>query len=86
MRRLDIDNVARIGLMFLDGDKFENVMTDKLSLDYDDVNYVYNDFNELKVSMLKLERISPELNISTVLWQLRPDNRDRKSTRLNSSH
>ncbi len=74
MRVLDIDNVARIGLMYIDGDKFENVMTDKFSLDYDDVNYIHDDFNELKIALLKLERINPDLDISTVLWQLRPDN------------
>lgn len=73
-RILDIDNIARIGLMFLDGDKVGNVMLDRFSLDYDDVTYDHEDFRDLKTAMTKMERINPDLDITTVLWQLRPDN------------
>ena len=71
---LDIDNIARIGLLFIDGDKFENVLIDKLSLDFDDINYFHDDFMELKVSLLKLSLINPDMDIKPVLWQPRPDN------------
>ncbi len=73
-RVLDIDNIARIGLMYLDGDLVENVMLDKLSLDYDDVTYNHEQFYELKSALTKTERINPDLDITAVLWQLRPDN------------
>lgn len=76
LRKLDIENVARIGLMFLDGDKFEDVLLDKLSIDYDDVNYNHEYFSELKGTLLKIEKINPDLNVTGVLWQLRPDNPD----------
>jgi hypothetical protein len=75
-RFLDIDNVARIGLMYIDGDKLEDVLVDKLTLDYDNVNYDHICFNDLKIAVLKLERINPDLSLTAILWQLRPDNRE----------
>lgn len=71
---LDVDNVARIGLMYLNGDLVENVMLDKLSLDYDDVTYNHEYFKELKIALTRMERINPDLDVTAVLWQLRPDN------------
>jgi hypothetical protein len=59
---LDVDNIARIGLMYLDGDKAENVMKDRLSLDYDDVTYDHADFLALKTAMTRMERINPEIS------------------------
>lgn len=73
-RELDIDNIARIGLMYLDGDKFETVLTDKFCTDYDDVNYNHEYFNELKIALLKAQRINPDFAIAAFLWQLRLDN------------
>lgn len=85
LRVLDIENVARIGLMYIDGDKFENVLLDKFSMDYDDVNYNHEDFKELKIAILNLEEINPDLNIATILWQLRPDNRNMIVPVINGS-
>jgi len=73
-RVLDIDNVARIGLMFIDGDKLEEVLLDKLSTDYDDINYHHEYFMELKTTLMKIEKINPDLSLFAILWQLRPDN------------
>jgi hypothetical protein len=73
-RMLDVDNVARIGLMFLDGDKLEQVLLDKLSTDYDDINYHHEYFRDLKTTLTKIERINPNLKLFAILWQLRPDN------------
>ena len=72
---LDIDNVARIGLMFLDGDKLENVLVDRYNYDITDISYHHNAFNDLKISLLNLELINPDLKLTAMLWQLRPDNR-----------
>ena len=73
---LDIDTVAKIGLMYIDGDKFEEVLLDKLTISCDDINYHHEYFNDLKIALLKLEKISPRLGITAILWQLRPDNRN----------
>lgn len=72
----DIGEIARIGLMFLDGDRLEDVLRDKYSTDPDDINYNPEIFNDLKITLMKIEKINPELGLGTVLWQLRPDNRD----------
>lgn len=74
LRQSDTDNVARIGLMFLDGDLLGNVLKDKFSLDYDDVDYNYEQFTSLKIVLLKIEKINPDLSLIAVLWERRPDN------------
>jgi hypothetical protein len=71
---LDIDIVARIGLMYLDGDKLETVLINKTSASTDDITYEHAQFNELKISLLRLERINPDLKLNAVLWQQRPGN------------
>lgn len=71
---LDVDCVARIGLLYIDGDKLEDVLIDKVSTSTDDITYNHEYFNELKISLLKLEKINPELNLTAVLWQSRPNN------------
>jgi hypothetical protein len=69
---LDIDNIARIGLMYIDGDLFEDVLLDKAGhTDYD-----FDKFNQLKISLLKLEKISPTLDIAAILWRSYPTNKD----------
>jgi hypothetical protein len=68
--KLDIDNIARIGLIYLDGDKLEDILLDK----YGHTDYHFENFNAVKKSLLKLERIDPGLDLTAVLWQLRPDN------------
>ena len=75
MRALDIENIGRIGLMFIDGDLLRDVMADPFTCDEDDTNYNIPAFNELKVALLKIERINPDLYISGVLWQCYPANK-----------
>lgn len=67
---LDIDSVAKIGLMFLDGDCLEDILLDR----YGHPDYDFDNFNACKIVLLKLERINPNLGLTAVLWQLRPDN------------
>ncbi len=69
---LDIDSVARIGLMFLDGDALENILLDR----YGHPDYDFDHFNSCKITLLKLERMNPTLGLTAVLWQLRPDNEE----------
>ncbi len=66
---LDIDSVARIGLLFLDGDALEEVLLDR----YGHPDYDFDRFNSCKIALMKLERINPRLGLTAVLWQLRPD-------------
>lgn len=68
--KLDIENVARIGLMYLDGDKLEEILLDR----YGDTDYDFDNFNEVKKSIMKLERINPDLKLSAFLWRLHPNN------------
>ena len=75
-RKDDICEIARIGLMFLDGDKLEEVLKDRYSTEQDDINYNSDIFNLMKITLMKIEKIYPELGLGTVLWQLRPDNSD----------
>lgn len=67
---LDIDTIARIGLMYINGDKLEDVLLDK----YGHTDYDFDNFNDLKKSIMKLERIDPDLGLTAILWQLRIDN------------
>ena len=71
-RLLDPDNIARIGLMFIDGDSFESVLLDKLG----HVDYDFDAFNRCKIPLMKIERMNPELEITAILWQPRLVNPD----------
>ena len=71
-RSLDIDNVARIGLMYIDGDRFEEILLDKLG----HTDYHFENFNVVKKAVSKLEKINPDLNLIAVLWQRRINNED----------
>jgi hypothetical protein len=73
---LDINNVARIGLMYIDGDKLEEALLDKTSVSTDDITYDHECFNDLKISLMRLERINPDLGVTAILWQRRPGNAD----------
>ena len=69
---LDAESVGRIALLFIEGDRLENVLLDKLGhTDYD-----FDNFNVLKKALMKVERINPSLDLTAMLWQLRPDNPD----------
>lgn len=68
--KLDINNIARIGLIFLDGDSLEGVMLDP----YGPTDYDFNLFNDCKKTIMKIERINPQVDISVFLWQKRADN------------
>lgn len=72
VRTLDPDNIARIGLMFLDGDCFEKVLLDKVG----HVDYDFDAFNQNKIPLLKIERMHPEMQVTAVLWQPKWENPD----------
>ena len=69
---LDIDNIARIGIMFMDGDSLENILLDA----YGQTDYDFDMFYHCKAVIMKIERIDPSLKLTAVMWQLRPDNPD----------
>lgn len=71
-RLLDPDNIARIGLMFIDGDSFESVLLDKIG----HVDYDFDKFNRCKIPLMKVERMNPDLEITAVLWQPKLTNPD----------
>ena len=70
---LDINTIASIGLMFLDGDTFETVL---IGAHDRQVDYDFDKFNKCKAVVMKMERMNPEKNLTVFLWQLRPDNPD----------
>jgi len=74
-RRLDIENIGRIGVMFIDGDLLKDVLNDPLVWDDDDTDYNIPAFNKLKAALSKIERINPDLYLTGVLWQWYPANR-----------
>lgn len=69
---LDTDGVAQVALLLLDGDRLENVLLDR----YGHPDYDFENFNELKKALMKTERVNPSLDLTAMLWQLRPDNPD----------
>ena len=71
-RLLDPDNIARIGLMFLDGDSFESVLLDRVG----HVDYNFEAFNRCKIPLMKIERMNPDLAVTAVLWQPKLGNPD----------
>ena len=74
-RVLDVENIGRIGQMFISGDLLEHILIDRFTCDEDDTDYNIPAFNALKVSLQKIERINPELNITGVIWYWYPANR-----------
>ena len=67
---LDVDSVARIGLMFLDGDALEKSVIDRVG----QVDYEFDYFNQVKAALMKIEKINPKLRLTAVVWQLKPEN------------
>ena len=63
--QLDITGVAEIGLIFLNGDLMETVLIDKVG----QMDYVFNEFNELKRTVMKIERLNPGLGLTCILWK-----------------
>lgn len=74
-RKLDIENIGRIGLMFIDGDLLKNVLIDPLTCDEDDTDYDIPAFNKLKAALSKIERMNPDIYLTGVIWQWYPRNR-----------
>ncbi len=70
MDRDRIDKLARIAQMFLNGDAFERVLIDQET----HTNYRFDEFNELKSCLMKLERLEEDLDVCAVLWRLYPQN------------
>lgn len=75
MRVLDIENIGRIGQMFIDGDLLKEVVADPLTCDEDDTNYNIPAFNTLKKALSKTERLNPDIYLSGILWQWYPANK-----------
>jgi len=71
---LDVDSVAKIGLMFLNGDALEDVVRDKYN---DFLNYKFDNFNECRKVVLKIERMNPKLGLCAILWQKRANNSEQ---------
>ena len=71
MREWSIDEIARIGLLFLDGDAFEDVLIDQ----EEHTDYRFAPFTDLKADLLRIERIDPDLEMSAILWREYPGNR-----------
>ena len=69
---LDVDSIAKVGLMFLDGDIFETVLLDR----YGHVDYDFDKFNHCKRVLMKIERINPEAKLHAYLWQKRAANQE----------
>lgn len=67
---LDLDSVVRIGLMYLDGDQFEDVQLDR----YGDTDYDFDRFANVKNALTRLENINPSLALCATLWQFHPKN------------
>lgn len=72
---LDIENIGRIGQMFLDGDSLENLLNDRFTCDDDNIDYKFDLFNQLKISLMKIERINPDYALVGVIWYWYPTNR-----------
>ena len=72
MRSLTIMEVARIARMYLDGDRVETLLLDKTG----HVDYDFESFNIVKASLMKAERIHPELKYSIILWTPRAGKRN----------
>ena len=75
MRVLDIENIGRIGQMFIDGDLLKIVVADPLTYNEDDTNYNIPVFNTLKKALMKTERINPDIYLAGILWQCYPANK-----------
>jgi hypothetical protein len=71
--QLDLDGVAEVGNIFLNGDFLEEVSIDPSN---HQVDYDFAKFNELKKTVMKLERLNPALDLTCILWKTRADNAD----------
>ena len=70
--QLDIVGVGEVGLLFLKGDLLETVLIDKVG----QMDYVFDEFNELKRTVMKIERLNPTLGIACILWKPTYENSD----------
>lgn len=70
---MDICDIARIGLLFLNGDDIPQAMTmpDWTNSDY--IDFDHQRFNAIKQVLLRIERIDPEQHIFCAVWTRRPD-------------
>jgi len=71
LREWGIDEIARIGLLFLDGDAFENVLIDQET----HTDYRFEPFTDLRADLLRIERIDPDADLSAILWRSYPGNK-----------
>ena len=74
-RKLDIENIGRIGQMFLNADILGNILVDRFTCDDDDTDYNIEVFNELKITLMKIERLNPDIYITGAVWYWYPANK-----------
>ncbi len=70
MDRAEVDRLARVCLLFLDGDDLERLLIDQRQ----HTDYRFEEFNRLKAVLSKTERIVSEEDVTAVLWRLFPGN------------
>ena len=75
-RALDIENIARIAQMLIDGDKLEHILLDPYSIFFGFNDYHQENFNDIKFALMKIEKLNPDINLVALLWKVRPDNKN----------
>ena len=85
----DLIEIARIGVLFLPGDALENVMPPErreypllawTGSEYglgDEIDYVEDNFNAVKRTLLLIERIDPRRSAQSAVWIRRPESPDK---------
>jgi hypothetical protein len=86
--KYDVMEIARIGSLFISGDCLEDVMPPdrkeyplkvtgggRFALS-DEIDFDEDNFNELKKTLLRIERIDPSRSLTSALWIRRPENAD----------
>jgi len=67
-RKLDIANIGRIGQIFIDGDILPDILMDPFTCDDDNTDYNIEVFNKLKITLMKIERLNPDIYLTGAIW------------------
>ena len=70
MERAEVDVIARVALLFLNGDDFERLLIDQRQ----HTDYRFDEFNRLKEVLLKAERFCEGADVAAILWRQFPGN------------
>lgn len=73
MIAMEIADIARIGLLFMDGDALARALNKPAWIDSDDIDFNHDAFNAIKQVLLRIERIAPAERLLGVVWTRRPD-------------